>query len=85
MGKKELFIKQLKSLLADVIELPEVQITDDENYIQSLAITSLGFVKIIVELEERFKVSVNPQEMSFEKFNTLNKIYRYIEGYNGDV
>ena len=50
-----------------------------EDRMSELQINSLDFIKIIVELEEKFSIEVEDDRLSKDAFSSLNYFIHYIE------
>jgi acyl carrier protein len=49
-------------------------LNDDVSLFDSGIIDSLGVIKLIAFIEEKFKIIINPSEVRIENFNTIDKI-----------
>ena len=61
----------------------EIQLAADEDILTTGLIDSLGIMKLIAFLEEKFEVSIPPEDMTIENFLTIETIENYIQGLNG--
>jgi acyl carrier protein len=58
---------------------PEAPVTPDFPIIEGGLVDSLGLFKLISFIEERYPVKIQPDEILFENFATINDIVRLIE------
>ncbi|TYC49804.1 D-alanine--poly(phosphoribitol) ligase subunit DltC [Weissella muntiaci] len=61
-------------VLEEVIETDEFRDDLDADLFEETLLDSLTAIALIVELEDRFKVSLPPSEMERDEWNTANKI-----------
>ncbi len=61
----------------------EIQLAADEDILTTGLIDSLGIMKLIAFLEEKFEVSIPSEDMTIENFLTIETIENYIKGLNG--
>ena len=66
-----------------VIEITNIANIDYEiselDKIDELGISSLKFIQLIVQLEDRFNISFDDDDIDFEKRYTINDIVQYIK------
>ena len=63
--------KQVKSIVAKVIEMPEAEIGPDADFIDDLGVDSLKAIEITGAIEKTFKVVVPEEEI--RNIRTLNQ------------
>lgn len=68
---------QVKEVMAEVFEMDIVNIQDDASQKSISAWDSLDHLNLIVELEEKFNISFEPEEIG--DMITLDKIIEIIE------
>lgn len=56
-------IEELRALVAEAMELPVEEVTDDARFVEDLDVDSLVSLEIAVRLEQRFGVKVNDTEL----------------------
>lgn len=56
-------VDELRSLIAEVTELPVDEVTDDASFAEDLGVDSLVSLELWLRLEERFGVKLTEQEM----------------------
>ncbi len=54
--------------------------SDERSFLDNGILDSLGFVKLILHLQDRFGVALDPAQLTRENFDGLGKIVRYITG-----
>ncbi len=59
MPAKEIDLeKQVRSLVAEIIELPEDKIKPDDRFVEDLGMDSMMALEILASIEKRFKVQI---------------------------
>jgi acyl carrier protein len=53
---------------------------DDESLLRTGVITSLGMMEVVGWVEETFGVTVDPDEITEQNFDTLRGIARFVHG-----
>jgi len=59
---------------------------DERSFIKNGILTSLGFVRLMLYLEDTFGVSIDRKDVRPDNFDSLGKIVRYVSalpGYRG--
>jgi acyl carrier protein len=51
---------------------------DERSFLQNGILDSLGFVKLVLFLEERFRVTIDRKSLSTDNFDGLGKICRFV-------
>ena len=71
--------EEVLDMLAEICEDDVVREDRDVELLDSGLIDSLAFTELLVEMEDRFGVSVSPTEVDRSDLNTPNKIISYLE------
>ncbi len=71
--------EEVLDMLAEICEDDVVREDRDVELFDSGLIDSLAFTELLVEMEDRFGVSVSPTEVDRSDLNTPNKIISYLE------
>lgn len=66
-------------VIEDLIQNGHEEIADSLPLIESGKLTSLQTVELVMFLEERFGVSIDPEEVTEENFRSLATIVRLVE------
>lgn len=66
-------------LLEELCESDEVKDNLDINFFQEGLLDSFGTVTLLIEIEERFGITVGISEFVREEWDTPNKVYRQLE------
>jgi len=66
--------EKIKNFIIENFLFSERGLKDDEPLFESGIIDSLGLIKLIAFIEEKFKVSIDMSEIMIENFNTVNDI-----------
>jgi acyl carrier protein len=59
----ELDIEELRSLIADVLEVDVEEVTDDADFVQDLGVDSLMALAIIVRLERQYGIKLGESDL----------------------
>jgi acyl carrier protein len=54
---------------------------DDSSFLKNGILDSLGFVKLVLHLEDRFKIRIAVKELTPKNFDSLNLIVRYVTNH----
>jgi len=80
---KKIKDQEIKKFVIDYIEkkgkLPKNTDIENLNYIDSGYIDSIGIIKFIVEIEQRFNVQISDEDMMSEKFKTIKGLISIIK------
>jgi acyl carrier protein len=57
-------VEELRSLVADALELPAEEVTDTASFVDDLGVDSLMSLEIAVSLEQRYGTKVSDQELA---------------------
>ncbi|MFD0689946.1 acyl carrier protein [Actinomadura fibrosa] len=55
---------ELRALVADALELPVADVTDDAEFVEELGVDSLMIMEIMVRVEQRYGVQVEDEEFT---------------------
>ena len=53
--------------------------SDDVSFIENGILDSLGFVQLVLMLEDRFKIKIDRKHLTRANFDSMNKIIAYVE------
>jgi acyl carrier protein len=53
--------------------------SDDMSFLENGVLDSLGFVRLVVYLEERYGIVIDRKVLTRENFDSLGKIVRHVE------
>ncbi len=56
---------------------------DDASFLDNGVLDSLGFVALVVHLEDRFHITIDRKNLNRENFDSVNKILAYLEARTG--
>lgn len=79
------------SVVAQIREILEAErdfkltdkITDDDHLIERGVVDSFGMISLVVLLEKKFTIKVNPEDVTQDDFRSIGAIARYVEGKLG--
>lgn len=74
-------IKDLERFLINeiAVNLDKKSLTPDEDLLEKGIIDSLGIMKLILFMEETFRIAVTDDEIVPENFQTLNNMVKFVE------
>ena len=55
--------------------------SDDQSWLQGGVLDSLGFVQLVLHLENTLKIKINRKELSPKNFDSMNKILTYVTAH----
>lgn len=55
--------------------------SDDMSFLQGGVLDSLGFVQLVLHLENTLKIKINRKELSPKNFDSMNKILTYVTAH----
>ncbi|MET7937787.1 acyl carrier protein [Streptomyces sp. NPDC005322] len=65
--------EELRTFVADVLDVDEEDVTDDADFIKTLGVDSLMALEVMVVLEKKYSVKLEEQEM--KEVTCLRKVY----------
>lgn len=71
--------EQIRQVQSAVEKIAFRKVTTDEPLLSSQLIDSIGFVDLIVALEQEFKVKIDVNAVSERNFNTVADIIQFLE------
>jgi acyl carrier protein len=63
-GTAQLDDQELRGLVAEALELPVGEVTDDANFVEELGVDSLMILEIMVQIEQRYGVEIDDSEFA---------------------
>lgn len=66
-------------LLTELLRRQDIPLDDETPLIEEGYVTSLQAVELVMFLEERFQVQIDPEEVNEEEFHSLNTIADLVE------
>ena len=63
-GTVQLDVEELRELVAEALELPVSDVTDDAEFVEELGVDSLMIMEIMVRVEQRYDVQVEDEEFA---------------------
>ena len=65
--------EELRYLLADVLDVDVVELTDDARFAEDLGVDSLMALEVLVTLEKRYQIKLD--EMKLVDIRSFNNVY----------
>ena len=62
-----------------------LSLTADDNLLTSGLVDSLGIMRLIGFIEERFELEIPPEDVTIQNFRTVNVIANYLESRQGQI
>ena len=75
--------EKIKNFIVENFLFGERGLKDDEPLFESGIIDSLGLIKLLAFIDEKFNVSVDMSEIMIENFNTLDDIMETLKSRGG--
>jgi acyl carrier protein len=75
--------EELRALVADVLELPVEEVTDDADFINDLEVDSLAALEIEIRLESKYGVKMDDSELT--TISSLNRVYQLLKSKLDDT
>ena len=66
--------KSIRMFIQEEFGVKENNLKSEESLFDSGILDSLGMITLIAFIENKFKVVINPSEVTLDNFNTINKI-----------
>jgi acyl carrier protein len=57
--------------------------SDDISFLENGILDSLGFVQLVLMLEDRYRIKIDRKHLTRENFDSMNKILGYVAGKAG--
>lgn len=71
--------KEVRHLIANIVELSEDKITSDAQFVEDLGMDSMMALEILASLEKKYKIQIPEEKLA--KLTNLKETVRLIEGY----
>ena len=75
--------EELRTLVADVLELPVEEVTDDADFINDLEVDSLAALEIAVRLVKKYGVNMDGFEL--KTISSLNYVHQLLKNKLDDA
>ena len=79
MGEKnfEQIKKEVKSIISEIIEVPESKLTEEARFVEDLDVDSMRALEIVASIEKKYKVAI--PEDQIRTLRSLKNIYDLLE------
>jgi len=74
--------KELKALIAEIVEIDESKITPEASFIEDLGMDSMMALEILASIEKKYKIKI-PEE-NLTKITSLNKTLEVVNKFLGE-
>lgn len=71
--------EEIRKFICEEICLSEVNFNDDDSLYELNILNSLGVIRLIFFLQEKYNFYVDQSDLRFEDFETLSGIHNYIQ------
>ena len=71
--------KEVRRLIADIVELPEDKITPDAQFVEDLGMDSMMALEILASIEKKYKIQI-PEE-NLAKLTNLSETVQLVKDY----
>ncbi|MFN7805864.1 MAG: acyl carrier protein [Planctomycetaceae bacterium] len=78
---KEKIAEKVFGIVAEQLQVPKEEITNDKSFIKDLQADSLDIVELVMEFEDEFKIGIPDED--YEKIKTVGDAVQYIEEKSG--
>ena len=78
---KEKIAEKVFGIVAEQLQVPKEEITNDKSFIKDLLADSLDIVELVMEFEDEFKIGIPDED--YEKIQTVGDAVKYIEEKSG--
>ena len=72
-------LDQIRQLQSTVEKIAFRKVREDEPLLSSQLIDSIGFVDLVVALEQQFSIRIDINSVSERNFNTVTDIVKFLE------
>ncbi|WP_413809272.1 acyl carrier protein [Streptomyces sp. OE57] len=72
---------ELRTFVADVLDVDEEDVTDDADFVKTLGVDSLMALEVMVVLEKKYSVKLEEREM--KDITTLRKVHDLLDSKMG--
>ncbi|CDR09551.1 acyl carrier protein [Streptomyces iranensis] len=73
---------ELRTFVADVLDVDEEDVTDDADFVKTLGVDSLMALEVMVVLEKKYSVKLEEREM--KDITTLRKVHDLLASKLGE-
>jgi acyl carrier protein len=74
-------LNELRTIIADVLDIEEEQITEDANFVNDLDVDSLMALEVMVALEKKYQIKLSEQEL--RQITCLRNVYEMLKAKKG--
>ena len=74
--------KEIRSLVAEILEIDENKITPDKRFVEELGMDSMMALEILAGIEKKYRIII--PEDTLPKFTSLNQTVTIIKGILAD-
>jgi acyl carrier protein len=78
---KEKIAEKVFGIVAEQLQVPKEDITNEKSFIKDLQADSLDIVELVMEFEDEFKIGIPDED--YEKIMTVGDAVKYIEEKSG--
>jgi len=78
---KEKIAEKVLAIVAEQLQVPKEEITNDKSFITDLQADSLDIVELVMEFEDEFKIGIPDED--YEKIKTVGDAVSYIAEKGG--
>ena len=57
--------------------------SDDQSFLEGGILDSLGFVQLVLMLEDRYRIKIDRKHLTRANFDSMNKILNYVGAHAG--
>lgn len=74
-------LNELRSIIADVLDIEEEKITEDADFVKDLDVDSLMALEVMVSLEKKYQIKLSEKEL--RQITCLRNVYELLKAKKG--
>lgn len=78
-AQNEALEKELKALIAEIVEIEEEKITPEANFVEDLGMDSMMALEILASMEKKYKIKI--PEDNLTKMTNLNHVLEIVNQF----
>jgi len=78
----QIYLKQMQEMQngSVITELSQIDFSSNQISLQDVGINSLGFIRLVVEIENEFQFQFDDDMLNIELFHSIQELVSYIDG-----
>ena len=77
-----IYLKQMQEMQngSEITEPSQIDFSSNQLSLQDVGINSLGFIRLVVEIENEFQFQFDDDMLNIELFHSIQELVAYIDG-----